>query len=240
MIKLIVLDIVESKLKKDGKFWIAFVGDSLTSCEWVHPNWREIVEYVLKNELQRTFENWRVPSWGIRCFNYGYDGSTSQDIVEKIDKILEHGLEMAIVMIGGNDKILGVSLEEHGKNLKMIEDRLRDNEVAPIMMTCTKPWNEASAGRYEPYVELDRTLGLTNFVDLYEESDKFPKERIYTFRSEAIPEEDIEEGDLDFMHPNPLGNAYIAKVVLEKVFGISFDPEKYITENLAGEKYPEY
>ena len=78
-----MMDKIKNKLEKEGKFWIAFVGDSITSTEWVHPNWREIVEYVLKEELQKVFTDYRIPFLGIRCFNHGYDGATTKDILEK-------------------------------------------------------------------------------------------------------------------------------------------------------------
>jgi hypothetical protein len=92
-----------------------------------------------------------------------------------------------------------------------------------------------------PYVEIQRNFKLNNFIDLYRESDGFPKERIYTFVSECdIPEEHINKGDLDFWHPNRLGNAYIAKVILKNIWGIEFDPEKYIETTDKGYKLPEY
>ena len=75
---------------------------------------------------------------------------------------------------------------------------------------------------------------------MYDESAGFPNEKIYTFESEENPEENIKKGDLDFFHPNPLGNALIAKIILKQVFGVDFDPEKYIETAAKGYKYPEY
>ncbi|KKS30698.1 MAG: hypothetical protein UU92_C0021G0013 [candidate division WWE3 bacterium GW2011_GWA1_42_12] len=45
------LEKVTKSLKENGSYRILFLGDSITSAEWVHPNWREIVEYVLKEEF---------------------------------------------------------------------------------------------------------------------------------------------------------------------------------------------
>lgn len=56
------MDEIKNALKTNGKYWIAFVGDSITSTEWVHPNWREIVEYVLKEEMCDEFPNYRTSS----------------------------------------------------------------------------------------------------------------------------------------------------------------------------------
>ena len=54
---------IQKRIDENGKYWISFVGDSITTCEWVHPNWREIVQYVLNDKLKG--------DWGFRCFNFG-------------------------------------------------------------------------------------------------------------------------------------------------------------------------
>lgn len=77
-------------------------------------------------------------------------------------------------------------------------------------------------------------------VDMFSIYKKFPLEKIFTFKSEGNPEEDIKEGDPDLQHPNQLGNAYIAKVVFKEVFGTEFDTELYWQTTLAGEKFPKY
>ena len=227
------LDIIEQKLRNNKRYFIGFVGDSLTSCEWVHPNWREIVEYVLKNELQNEFEDWKVPSWGIRCFNFGFDGATTKDILEKSDEILEVKPDLIICMLGGNDPILGISIEEHGKNMKKISERF-----GGIIMTNTKPDDDKATKRYEPYVRQVVEQKLSGFISMF---DLFkPETRFFTFKSEENPEEGLKMGDRDYCHPNQLGNAYIAKIVLKEVFGTDFDPEEFIKTTLDGEKYPKY
>lgn len=235
-----MMDKIKEKLKKDGKYWIAFVGDSITSCEWVHPNWREIVEYVLKEELQKQFSDWRIPSWGIRCFNHGYDGATTKDILDKKEIIFNKNIDLFLIMIGSNDKLLGLSLEEHRKYIKEIEKEAGKCRGKVIMMTDNCPWNEVSANKYREAVEIDKKLRLKNFINLFEISKSWPQEKIYTFISGDYPEEGVKAGDLDFWHPNQLGNAYIAKTVLKEVFEIEFDPEKYIKTTLLGEKFPNY
>src|SRR5260221_375006 len=91
------------------------------------------------------------------------------------------------------------------------------------------------------YVDVDKQIEVKHFVNLFDASEEFPSDRIYTFKSgENDPKENIKEDDLDYWHPNQLGNAYIAKVILKEVFGIGFDPEKYIKDTLSGEKFLEY
>lgn len=235
---MISLQKIKESLVKKNKFWIAFTGDSITSCEWVHPNWREIVEYVLKEELTKALDgDWKKSEWEIRCFNYGYDGATTADILQKVGYIKSINPDLVILMIGGNDPFLNVCVEDHIKNIVEIKNRLNTNF---IFSTDNKPWNDVAASKYLPYIDADNKLGFDNFINLFEISDTFPKEKIYTFISEDNPVENIKAGDLDYWHPNQLGNAYIAKVILEKVFSIDFDPKKYIRETLSGEKYPGY
>ncbi len=218
-------------IKLKGKYWIAFTGDSITSCEWVHPNWREIVEYVLKAKLQA--------DWGMRCFNFAYDGATTKDILAKVNDINSIKPDLVILMAGANDSYFGIEVDEHAENIRKIRSSLKSKVV---FSTDNKPWNSEAVEKYLPYVEIYRRTDVTGgqFVNLFKISERFPNERIYTFKSEAIPEMNIEEGDLDYWHPNQLGNAYIARVILEEVFGIDFDPERYWKETLAGEKYPKY
>ncbi|MEA3449779.1 MAG: hypothetical protein U9Q85_02265 [Patescibacteria group bacterium] len=65
--------------------------------------------------------------------------------------------------------------------------------------------------------------------------------KIFTFVSEnGNADAGIEPGAIDFGHPNQLGNAYIAKIILKEIFDIDFDPELYIKETLEGKKYPSY
>ncbi|KKU02566.1 MAG: hypothetical protein UX99_C0002G0033 [Candidatus Amesbacteria bacterium GW2011_GWB1_47_26] len=81
-----LLQTIKLALESKKSFKIAFIGDSITSAEWIHPNWREIIEYVLKEELTELLNDWITPSWGIRCFNYGFDGSSSGDISDFVKK----------------------------------------------------------------------------------------------------------------------------------------------------------
>lgn len=220
---------IQKQIDENGKYWIAFVGDSITSCEWVHPNWREIVQYVLNDKLDG--------DWGFRGFNFGYDGSTTKDILEKVDYIKSVNPDLVIMMIGGNDPFLNVSVEEHIKNINEIKTKLNTEF---ILSTDNKPWNDFAVSKYLPYVEADKKLGFDKFINLFEVSDSFPKERIYTFISEENPVENIKAGDLDYWHPNQLGNAYIAEVILKEVFNIDFNPELYIRDTVEGQKTPRY
>jgi lysophospholipase L1-like esterase len=224
-----MLDKIENKLKKSGKYRIGFVGDSLTSCEWVHPNWREMVEYVLKEELQKKFSDYRIPSWGIRCFNWGFDGSTTSDIVNKLDEIVEVKPDLIISLMGGNDPELGVKPEETKNNLEKIFKKFEENNIEYYWSTSIADLSDNKTNFYQPYREVTLSFGHT--LDIFEWYKQWDLNKFFTFK---------EGSEMDPLHPNQLGNAYIAKYFLEKIFEINFDPEKFMEMTLKGEKYPEY
>src|SRR3989304_8891974 len=119
------LEKMTNALKENDSYRVVFLGDSITSAEWVHPNWREIVEYVLKEEMSAKLEDWKLSSWGIRCINSGFDGSTTKDWLNLLDSgVLAYEPDMVIVMGTVNDMDLGISVEEHVENLKKVLDRV--------------------------------------------------------------------------------------------------------------------
>ena len=231
------LEIVKEKLEIDGKYWIGFVGDSITSTEWVHPNWREIMEYVLKDKFNY--------DWGVKTFNLAYDGATSRDLVEKFKNLefknLIEQMDMVILMTGANDPFHGeIKPDELKEHLILIKKLVEEQGCDFVLASDNCPMNKWAEEKCLPYVEALKDVDQ-NFTNLFEESKNFPMERIYTFVSEQdIPEEKVKKGEIDFWHPNQLGNAYIAKVILDKVFGFGFDPEKYIETTKLGYKMPEY
>lgn len=235
--EMIQLSDINKCLKETGKYWLVFTGDSITSCEWVHPNWRDIVIYVLQEEMKKYLKgDWKTAEWGIKGFNFAYDGSTTKDILEKIENILLVKPQMVIGLMGENDSALGISVNESVENINKIAESVISS--GSKLVWC----NSISAGKdsrknaeYESYakalMQIPDKKGLIK-VDMFNLYQKFPAERFFTF----IYKND--EPDLE--HPNQLGNAYIAKIILEKVLGINFDPEKYIQETFKGKKNPSY
>lgn len=237
---MITLKEIAETIDKTGKFWIAFTGDSITSCEWVHPNWREIVEYVLQDQMTKFFGDWQKSEWSIKGFNFGYDGATTKDILDRVENIKLVSPDLVISMMGGNDELFGIDIPQNIKNIKNIVEKLNTKVV---WSTSIAFGSSDKNKRYEPYAKScmeiaeNENLQLINMFDIYK---SFPLEKFYTFKSEENVKEHIKKGDIDFIHPNQLGNAYIAKVILKEVFGINFDPELYWKDTLSGEKYPNY
>lgn len=231
-------------LKKENKFWIVFTGDSITSCEWVHPNWREIVEYVLKEETTKRLKgDWKNSEWGIRGFNFAYDGATTGDILNKIDNLLLVKPDLVISVMGGNDRLFNIPVKKHVENIGKIIKILTKSGSKVAWCTSTPSLQGRRNREYEPYAkETAKIAGGKNvqIIDLFNIYKRFSPERLFTYVSEGNPVAGVKKGEIDPDHPNQLGNAYIAKVILKEVFSLDFDPEKYISDTLKGEKYPGY
>lgn len=241
----IPLDEISDLLKSRGRYWITFTGDSLVSCEWVHPNWRDIVIYVLQNELTKYLKSdWKTSEWGIKGFNFAYDGSTTTDILQKCDDILCVNPDLVISLMGGNDPVLNVSVEKSVENIKKISQLVVSSTTKLVWSNSTPAGADSKKNlEYQPYAEAFMKIPENNCflkIDMFNIYKSFPTNDFFTFLSEENPVEGIKKGEPDLQHPNQLGNAYIAKVILQEVFGISFKPDVYIQDTYHGLKFPSY
>jgi lysophospholipase L1-like esterase len=240
-----LLQNIIATLKSGGSYRVVFLGDSLTSTEWVHPNWREIVEYVLKEELVEPMGDWRLPSWGLRFYNAGFDGSTTRDWLAKLDaEVLALRPNLLFVMGTSNDELLGVSPQESADNIDHVITAAAAKGCQVVFATDTTNGSVADRRRYEPYVTKVRALfprADAMLVDLSELFGRYDLDAFYTFRWVADnADNNVKAGDRDTSHPNRLGQAYTAKIYLEQVFGVSFNPEKYLSDLYADHKKPRY
>ncbi|MDO8551577.1 MAG: GDSL-type esterase/lipase family protein [bacterium] len=240
----ISLEEIWKYLKEKNNFRIVFLGDSITSTEWVHPNWREIVEYVLKDQLEEKMADWKTSSWGIRAINSGFDGATCKDLIEKLDSdVFSYNPALVIAIIGKNDMHLHTSPEIHREEVKELIGKLSEKVPFVVYGSSTPTLKEEVNERYAQYVEQVKTLfpfKNVQFVNLFEKCKQFDLSKLFTFVSTGEEVLELKPGEIDCYHPNQLGNAYIAKVILKEVFDIDFDPERYMKDTLAGEMYPGY
>lgn len=195
---MIQLENINTVLKDNGRYWIVFTGDSITSCEWVHPNWRDIVIYVLQDELTRLLKSdWKTPEWGIKGFNFAYDGATTKNILEKIDDILLVKPQLVIGLMGGNDPVLGVSVDESVENIKKISE-LVTSAGSKLVWCNSTPAGKGSKKNpeYEPYAKAFMQIPeKENFykINMFYLYQKFPIDKFFTFVFEENPVEGIKE-----------------------------------------------
>ena len=236
---------VKEKLLKENRFKIVFFGDSITSTEWVHPNWREIIEYVLKGELEKQIGDWKISSWRITCINSGLDGATTDDYLAHLDShVINFQPQLLIWIVGSNDQLYKFGGKKHQVNVQKIVDILAPKMDYLIVCSDSTRLNDKANHIYEN--EYLKTLAQVSFpknaifVDLFRKYKQLDLKRFFTFISGGNEVAGMKPGDIDFAHPNQLGNAYIAKIILEEAFQVKFDPEKYIQTTLSGHMYPSY
>lgn len=236
---------IASRIKSEKSYRIAFLGDSITSTEWVHPNFREIIEYVLKEELTRQLNgDWKTSEWYLRGINCGFDGATSDDIIKLLDnEVLDYKPDLVISVWGTNDMEMGFGNQKHRANVGQILAKL--SSTVPATVFCSSPGggNIEWSNRYREYVDVIRDLFTyqnIQFLDLQKEFQAVPHlERFYTFKRPDLSEPWVVDG-IDQSHPNSLGNAYIAQILLKEIWGIEFNPVSYIAGIESGEMYPQY
>lgn len=228
------------------KFKVVFLGDSITSAEWVHPNWREVVEYVLKDMFEQENDwDWKLSSWGIRCINSGFNGASMADLLDRFEEAVgSHNPSLVIFAEGGVDLPDLMSVEEYIDKAKGFVRRIKQSSQNVIFCSPTPTLKSDLNEKIRPYVEAVKEilpLSGVEFVDLFSELLKFDLPRMFTFLSPfGNSVLGMKAGEVDWVHPNQFGNLCLAKVILAKGFGIEFDPERYLKESAEGKMYPGY
>jgi lysophospholipase L1-like esterase len=238
---------IKNKLKEDSWYRIAFLGDSITSTEWVYPNWRGIVEFVLKEKMEEVMGVWETPWWKIRCYNAGFNGVTTREMIDYVDEeVSMYKPDLVIFMDTYNDKYSEIEPDEHKNNLNKIFEKLFNLTEELVFTTSIPRFKEEANIENKAYMEIANEAikkygEKIQFVDMFSKYSEFDLKKFFTFISEnGNKVSGIQPGEIDFGHPNQLGNAYIAKIMLKEIFNINFDPELYIKETLEGKKYPSY
>lgn len=239
-------------LKSGKEYSFAFIGDSLTSAEWVHPNWRDVFEYMLKFSFSE-FEgkDWWIPEWNLKFYNYALDGASTRDFLSQTDKMLSGiKVDCAIVMGTCNDLELGITVEEYTSNFKQTFNKINDFcdifVYSPGIYSADVTKNE----NYLPYMKSAMGIPLAHKqinINGYEIFFQYDWKRLYTLEKD-LSELNVDEKRrfkkdgfraIDKVHPNALGNVYIAKMFLEGIYGIEVNPERYLEDVRSDRvKYP--
>jgi|GEM_PF-2533523 len=219
-------------LKSGREYRIAFIGDSLTSAEWIHPNWRDSFEYILKFSFEEFKGNdWWIPEWNLKFYNYSLDGASSRDFIQQISIAQrEINPDLYIIMGTSNDIELEISVQEHKDNFKKIFDLIQTQDVifTPDIYSNDDTLNK----RYEEYVNVVINLNFPDNIYVFNGFGiykNYPREKFYTLDLD-LNIDNTSEVKKDPIHPNSLGNIYITKMFLEEIFGIEIIPEVYLTD----------
>lgn len=249
-----LLNCIKSRISYDQKFKIVFYGDSTTSTEWVHPNWREIIEYVVKMELEefKDAENgmskWNYSWWNLNFINSGLNGAETKHYLSRLERdVFSHAPDMIIFILGGND-VDKVSEKIHAKNVNFLLNLMTNKIPHVYFATDIYTANAHQNKRYKEYIgELLKHFPKkgVDLIDLFDHMSKLDISDIYTYKltkeeESFLADQDFKEGTVDTFHPNRLGNAYIAQCLLKSIFNIDFNPEIYVQDVIDDVKYPRY
>jgi lysophospholipase L1-like esterase len=231
-----------NSLRLGNEYKISFIGDSLTSAEWVHPNWRETLEYILKYSFEE-FQNddWWIPEWNLKFYNYALDGASTKEFERQVMIAKEQvNPDLFIIMGTSNDIELDISINDHVKNLKRIFELIKTKGT--IFSPDVYSNDERLNSIYKDYVKavLSVIPQYMTTINGFEIFRNYPIHNFYTLNLD----EKYDKGNerlKDLLHPNVLGNIYIAKMILEEGFGIDVKPEKYL-EDIRSDtvKYPKW
>lgn len=236
---------IVKSLNSDKGYRVVFLGDSTTSNEWVHPNWREVLEYVIKDQVEKEVEEWQKVYWDLRFFNYGLNGAGTADFLEYLqDEVLALKPNLVIFMGGDNDIVLDVPPAAHAENILQIRQLLSQAVDSFVFSPQIKSLDLELNSKYEQYLVALQSEPFGNEIEInmYAEFAKLNLKDLYTFRLDKDEAEawGKKTGNIDPIHPNMLGQCLIAQIMLRELLGISFDPHTYLTELFHGIKYPKY
>ncbi len=234
---------IKYKINKGGIFRIVFLGDSITSAEWVHPNWREIIEYVLKSELELMDpENWKNAYWKIRFINMGLNGATTRDFLDYSNEVVEYKPDLVIFQTGDNDKGQNISDHEKLNNINYIRSKFGNAGIKIVLTTDTPSLDKARDKEYQDFLaNFNKLMPFANElkIDFFEAFKTYDLSNFFTLSYDDKSKEKF-NSDYDLIHQGILGNAYIAKIILKKVFEVEFDPEKYVADIRKEAEHPRY
>jgi acyl-CoA thioesterase-1 len=176
---------------------IAFLGDSITAGSGL------LSSQAFPDRLQALFaaEGYHE----IDAINGGVSGDTTAGGLRRVEQLLESGVKILVVELGGNDALRGLSVAQTHDNLAAIIQKARDRGVA--VMVCGM---EAPTNLGEDYREGFRAV----FQRLRAE---FPKDVVHIpFVLEGVagrPELNQPDG----IHPNQEGAKKIAELLYPKL-----------------------
>ncbi|MGI9406375.1 MAG: arylesterase [Hyphomicrobiaceae bacterium] len=139
---------------------------------------------------------------GIEIINAGVSGDTSAAALARLDWAIPENVDGAIVLLGGNDFLRGLSPKKMQKNLDEILAKLRKRNLKILLLGMKAPRNAGKAY----YTAFDRV-----FPTLAEKHGAL----LDPFFLEGVAQ-NLELNQIDGLHPNAKGVARIVTRLLPK------------------------
>lgn len=236
---------IREAVRTDKLYRVAFFGASTVSQEWCFPSWPAIIRHVILEEMEdilgegdwRKTEAWQL--WNIQTVNFGMSGASSADLRQYAGRIefLQHS-DILFFVGSKNDAYLGLSVAESRRNLCHVIDSSLQRERRVVLLNNPPSIQDSVNQRIAPFVALDREVSRAyekeknfQFVDVHERLQDIDLGTIYTYVAQYDnPVAGIRKGEIDPIHYNARGSALVAGVVLEEVFGIGFNAERFLQD----------
>jgi acyl-CoA thioesterase I len=115
------------------RFAIAFLGDSITAGLGL------TTAQAYPNRLQEMFaaEGYRE----VEIINNGLSGDTTAGALRRVDQAAEPGVRIAVVALGGNDALRGLSPTQTRENLSQIIEAITQRGVGVVLVGMQAPTN---------------------------------------------------------------------------------------------------
>lgn len=175
----------------DGRSVIVAFGDSLTAGYGLPPG------QSYPDFLQRKLDE---AGYSYRVVNEGVSGDTSSAALVRLDSVIAHNPQIAIVAFGGNDGLRGLAVENMEQNLREIITRLQQVGAKVVLggMTLPPNYGREYVSEFETvYPRLAKELDVALIPFLLEG---------VAARPELLHDE---------IHPNAKGNEIVAGVVMD-------------------------
>jgi len=170
---------------------ILFLGDSLTAGYGVEKElaYPSLVEQKLKKKFN------------VKVLNGGVSGSTTASGISRLKWFLKADPDILVLILGANDGLRGIKVEESKKNLRLIIDKANKEGLKVILAGMMLPPNYG-----KEYT--------TNFKKMYEEiRDEYKLDWIPFILQDVagLKDKNIEDG----IHPNSEGHEIIASNLIK-------------------------
>jgi lysophospholipase L1-like esterase len=114
-------------IKAQGITCAGMVGDSITR--------RIFVVQVANGTREAIWDD----LLGIKAYNEGVDGETSQDVIPRLDSVIQPDIDVYFLMIGNNDLHAGIRIETITGNVETIVRTLQTRTGKPVVIQAVMP-----------------------------------------------------------------------------------------------------
>lgn len=180
-----------------GAFKIAFLGDSLTAGLGL------LSEQAYPAQIQKLFEAEGYDR--VEILNGGVSGDTTAGGLRRVDGLLEPGVRVVVLALGGNDALRGLTTRETHDNLAQIIQVARGKGVQVLLCGMEAPTNLGDDYR-------------TNFRDVFTQlvRENGGAVQFVPFLLEGVAAQPA-LNQADGIHPNAEGAKVIAQLLYPKL-----------------------